>query len=444
MPKTRKEKDALWEMKISKEFPWGIFTERVLSTYPNSDLVPELFLRMYIKAKMTYATVNARFRKIDQEMKKAIHLSGKEVLKLDSNDFMTLFPVGQIQSGWWTSTNMMINEVLANMTNIAFGKKYGDKKVSSHDHLNLSQSSNDTFPWVTKLTLLHQIPKLIKEVESMIKILKTKSRNRKDIKKVWRTHLQDAVVIAVGDEFAAYAASLEKNKKYLTQVISVCKELPFGGTATGSLQNIKPAFRKELIKEFSKLAGTKCKAPKSYFEQNSSSADFVVVSQSLVLLANNLIKISNDLRLLSSGPFAWFGELILPQVHAWSSIMPGKINPSVLEALTMVCAKVIGNDQTIQVLSRQAQLELQQFMPGIAFPLLESVDVLIKGCDMATKKCLRWIRVNKKHIHKVLESSMVFATDYTQELGYEKVEKLVKKAVKEKRNLKELLERERK
>ncbi len=442
MAKYRKEKDTLWELKISNNIPRGIFTERVLSTYPVSLPIPEVFLREYIKSKMVYATVNSRFRKIDQKYKKAIHVAGKEVLKLDSDDFMSLFPVGQIQSGWWTSTNMMVNEVLANYTNRVFGKKFGHNLVSAHNHLNLSQSSNDTFPWVTKITLLHQLPILVKQLDAVIKRCKTKARSRKTIKKVGRTHLQDAVVIWLSDEFLAYASTLEKNKKYLIQALSVCKELPFGWTATGSLQNITPAFRKELIKEFSKMTRVKCHGPKSYFEQNSSSADFVIVSQALVSLANNLIKISSDLRLLSSWPFAWFGELIVPSVHAWSSIMPGKVNPSVLEAMTMVCAKVLGNDHSIQILTRQAQLQLQQFMPGITFPLLESVQLLSTSLDMLDKKCLRWIKANKKHITHILESSMAFATDYTQVLWYEKVAKLVANALRQKKNLREMLENE--
>ena len=443
MSKTRTEHDSLWSLKIVKDAPRGIYTQRVLNTYPQLGIqtVPESLLREYIRSKMIYATVNTRFRKMDQTSKKAIIAAGRELLALDSEAFLRFFPIGQMQSGGGTCTNMMINEVMANLASRQLGKKFGSGRISSHDHLNLSQSSNDTFPGVTKLTVLQLWNTLESLLTKNITILKNKARSRKTIKKVWRTHLQDAVVISLGDEFAAYARTLDKEKKYLQQSMQTIKELPFGGTATWSLQNITPAIRKELIREFSKVYKMKFVQAKSYFEQNSSSWDLAHVSMTLAHLASSLIKITNDLRLLSSGPLAGFAELQLPTVHPGSSIMPGKINPSVLEASTMSCAKVIGNDHTIQLLHRQAQLELQQFVPGSWFALISSLQELIATLDMLHNKCLKWIQPNKKNIHDTLEWSFAYATDYTEKLGYETVAMLVKKALKEKKNLRDLLKR---
>ena len=430
-------------MKLPKDAPWGLYTQRVLWVYPQEwPLLPEILLRHYVQAKAAYATVNARFRKIDQETKKVIHEVAKELLKQDSASFMSNFPIGQIQSGGGTSTNMMVNEVLANLASVKLGKKFGKYPIHPNDHLNASQSSNDTFPGVTKLASYTLLVRLEKELMKLIKLFKKKSLARKQIKKVGRTHLQDAVIISLWDEFTGYARTLEKNLKYIKQAQTDIKELNFGGTATGSLQNIRPAIRKELIKEFSKVYKTKFIQPKNYFEQNSSSQDLARVSQSLVLLADSFIKISNDLRLLSSWPLAWFGEIILPTVQAGSSIMPGKVNPSVVEALTMICAKVLWNDQMIQTLTRQAQLELQQFMPGISFWLIESLELLVSGVEMFGSKCVAGIKPNKKRISELLEWSFAYATDYSEQLWYEKVSELVKLALKKKVNLRELLEAE--
>ena len=290
---------------------------------------------------MVYATVNARFRKITQEYKRAIHQAGKALLKKNSEEFMSYFPIGQIQSGGGTSTNMLVNEILANEASLLLGKKYGKYIVDPHTHMNASQSSNDTFPGVMKITCLKLLVPLVKSLQTLEKTFIQQARKRKKIKKVGRTHLQDAVVVHLGDEFGAYARTIQKNRKYLQQAHKVLLEFNFGGTATGSLQNITPAIRKELIREFGKFYKKTFIQPKSYFEQNSSSGDLAFMSQTLTHLANDLIKMGNDMRLLSSGPLAGFNEYSLPAVQPGSSIMPGKVNPSVIEALTMVCARVI-------------------------------------------------------------------------------------------------------
>lgn len=441
MPKMRTEKDSLGKIKISANAPWGIYTQRVLSAYPQDNVpkVPETFLRMYIESKMIYATVNARFRKITQAQKRAIHKGGKALLKMPSPAFMEHFPIGQIQSWWGTSTNMMINEVLANKANSLLWWTYKKRAIDAHDHLNASQSSNDTFPGVGKLVIHTMFLWLIDTVYALEKTARKHARTWKSLKKVGRTHVQDAVVITAWDEFAAYARSLQKHRFQLQDAQKTMQELNFGGTATGSLQNITLAIRKELLREYSAFYKASFVQPKSYFEQNSSSADFAYVSHILVLLANTLIKIGNDLRLLSSGPLAWFGEYVLPAVQPGSSIMPGKINPSVIEAMTMVCAQVIGHDQAINVLTRQAQLQLQQFMPGIVFPLIESMEYMTAALRMFHDICFIGILPDKKRMRQLLEGSFASATDYSEKLWYDVIAQAVHTALKTGKTLHEVL-----
>lgn len=440
--KTRTETDSIWSLDIPVDAPRGIYTQRVLNTYPYSVHVPVVFLRSYIEAKMIYATVNSRAGKLDEKIMKAIHTVGEELLKLDDEEFLMYMPIWQIQSGGGTSTNMMINEVMANLASKQLWDKFWSWVVNAHDHLNLSQSSNDTFPWVMKISCIKLLAELLEDIDALVYEFKKHEEQRKDIQKVGRTHLQDAVVITLGEEMWAYARCLEKSQVLLVQSLDHLLELPFWWTATGSLQNITPEIREDLIEEFSEQYDMPCVAPVSYFEQNSSSADMMVLSHACVHLANNLIKIWNDLRLLSSWPLAWLWELSLPVVQPWSSIMPGKVNPSIVEAMTMICAKVIGNNETINVLSRMSQLQLQFLNPCIARSIIDSLEQLIVWIQMFTTQCVSWILPNTERIGELLEWSFAYATDYSEKLWYETVARLVKKALKQKVNLRELLDAE--
>jgi len=441
MPKTRNEKDSLGTIKVPYDAPRGIYTQRVLSIYPqhHSDRVPELFLRTYIEAKMIYATINARFRKIDQEKKRSIHKVWKELLKLWSQEFMSHFPIGKVQSGWGTSTNMMVNEVLANLATVEMGGKLGKYKVNAHDDTNGSQSSNDTFPWVTKLTLIKLYPQLLTSLDWLIKTCTSHARRWKSVKKVWRTHLQDAVVITMWDEFAAYARTLQKNKKYLQEAYKWLYELNFWWTATWSLQNITLPMRKELVRECSSFYKKKFIQPKSYFEQNSSSGDIAWFMQAMTHCVNDCMKIANDLRLLSSWPLAGIHEYELPSVHPWSSIMPGKVNPSVVEAFTMICASILWHNQTVQFLTRSAQCELQQFMPQITWSVIESTEKLSEWLVLLNEHCVKWIKLNKKRIQQLLDWSFANATEYSEKVGYDIVAKAVHEALHSGRSLKDVL-----
>lgn len=439
--KTRTEQDALGSYKLPADAPRGIYTARVLHNFPQKSIpsVPEEFLRIYVRVKIVYAHLNYTHKKVSKKTKDAIIKAGKKLLKMSSANFMSHFPVHQIQSGWGTSTNMNVNEVLANLATKELGGVFGQYLVNPHDDVNASQSSNDTFPGVTKLMLLSQLHNLRYELKRVEQTLSKLTKKFEKIKKVGRTHLQDAVVITLWDEFSGYARTIEKNHDYLQQAIETISEINFGGTATGSKQNISWSMRKNVINLLSKEFKLKLKQPKNYFEQNSSSGDLEYVAQTLSHLATDLIKMGNDLRFLSSGPLAGVHEIDLPAVQPGSSIMPGKVNPSVVEALTMVCAQVIGNSQTVHELTLLAQLELQQFTPWITWALYNSLDSLTHTLAVFDKHCLKWIKPNKQQIARLLDHSFAHATDYTEKYGYKAVAKAVKEALKTGKTLEEVI-----
>ena len=428
----RTEHDALGSYELPKDLPWGIYTARVLDNYPQAWVapVPELFLRTYIRVKKVYADLNYSHKKIDYKTRTAISKAAQKLLKMESDEFMSYFPLWQIQSWWWTSTHMNVNEVLANLATVELDGKFWDYLVDPHDHINASQSSNDTFPGTMKLMAVQQIQWLVKELHNLLYALMKLAKQFKNIKKVGRTHLQDAVFITLWDEFAAYARSVNKDVRYTKQAEKTLSESALGWTATWSLQNITPKMRKDIVKLINKEFKLDMKSTSNHFEQNSTSADVAYASSHLAHLASTLIKICNDLRLLSSWPLAGLFEITLPEVQAGSSIMPGKINPSILEALTMICAKVIWNDQTIQTLTRMAQLELQQFNPQIAWSLHESYDLMTTWVHMFTTRCIKGIKANKEHLQVLVEHSLAHAASFNEQFGYETVALAVKEAFK--------------
>ncbi len=437
----RTESDSLGSYKLPVDAPRGIYTARVLDNFPQKGIsaIPEDFLRVYVRVKMVYAQLNLTNKKISKKTKDAIIKAWKKILNMSSTQFMQYFPIHQIQSWWGTSTNMNVNEVLANLATKELGGKFGSYLINAHDHINASQSSNDTFPGATRLTLLQLGDELYKQLKETKNNLHKLGKKFKDIKKVGRTHLQDAVTIMLGDEFDGYARTIDKGIENLQNVMGILREVNFWWTATWSKQNITKWMRKDVIKLLAKEFKLTLKQPKSYFEENSSSGDFLRFSQMLTYVATDLIKIGNDLRMLASGPMAGFHEIELPHVQPGSSIMPGKLNPSIVEALTMLCAKVIGNGETVQQLTQMAQLELQQFMPGIARALIESTKLMTDGLDMFNHHCLKWIKANKQHIGRLLEHSFANATNYSEKYGYEKVALAVKEALKSGRTLEEIL-----
>lgn len=439
----RKEKDSIGDYNVEENALWGIYTQRVKDTYSklSNEKVPYEFLVNYVRVKKVYAEANLETGKLEPAIAKAINDSCDELIHMDKDEFMSHFPINRYQAGGGTSTNMNVNEVIANIAEEKLGGKRGLYKfINPNDHVNMSQSTNDTFPGVMRITTLMQLEKLVSVVLSLKETLNNKSNEFKSIEKVGRTHLQDAVKITLGDEFGAFARTIEKDLVLIKFNIDLILELNLGGTATGSLQNITHEIRELLIDKTAKEFNINFVKPKDYFEMNSSSSDFAKVSGGVNILANDLIKMINDLRLLTSGPRAGFGEIILPEIQNGSSIMPGKVNPSILEAVEMILFKYNGLDHTINLATQNAELQLQQFQPIVGMCLYEGLDLVINSVELLDKKCISGIKVNAEKVQENLDRSFIYATDYSEKLGYKKVSELVKKAYAENLNLKKLIE----
>ena len=410
------------------------FTRKVLSNFNISrSKVPGEFIRNYIKVKGIYARVNKNHNKLSIKKAQKIVKSVNTLLKKDDREFESLLPIDIFQSGGGTSINIPINELIS---------RYSENKLNHFDDVNMSQSSNDTFPGVSKITTYFQIEELLKEIEDLIAEYMRLIKETKSIQKVGRTHMQDALEIRVGDELSAHFETLNKNRTNLEYIQKYCLELPFGATALGSMQNISKEIRKDIIKEISREYGINFKAPKNYYEAVSSSGDLLKVSSAIVCCASDLLKISKDLILLSSGPKAGLNEIILKESQKGSSIMPGKINPSIFEAICMICFKVIGNGVTIETANQNAQLQLQAFNPILAFTLFENIEILTRGIKTFNQKGLSNISFNKEGIRESLENSLVYATKYSEVLGYERVAELYKESLTKGLDLKELIMKE--
>ncbi|MFW5720348.1 MAG: lyase family protein [Candidatus Dojkabacteria bacterium] len=388
----------------------------------HAQAVPELFLRVYIDVKKAYACVNHQAGKLKEDKYNLIHNACNTLRAKHSSEFMLHFPVGIIQSGGGTVTNMMINEVIATFAEMASGSTI---KIHPNDELNMSQSTNDTFPAVAKITTFQQLTHLLNELEALENLLDAFEQKGADMRKVGRTHLQDALPMTIGDEFSAFNTTVRKNIQAVKAARELCRELQLGATAIGTQEHIDEKLRKLIIKKINEISREKFSRPQNYFEATSSSHDLSTVSSIIKMLGLDLIKMMNDLRLLASGPQTGYSELLLPKIHAGSSIMPGKVNPSILEAMTMICFKTAGNDQTIQMAHMSAQLQLQQFIPIIAFSLFESIDLMTKGIKMLRESCLVGIQPRTDNIQKNLDKSQVYATEYAEKLGYDRVAELI-------------------
>ena len=410
------------------------FTKKVISNFNISrSKVPGEFIRNYIKVKGVYARVNNNCGKLSSTKSKLILKSVNTLLKKDNGELESLLPIDIFQSGGGTSINIPVNELIS---------KYSEYKLNPFDDVNMSQSSNDTFPSVSKITTYSQIEELIKTIEDSLVVYERLIKETKDIHKVGRTHMQDALEMSVADELSAHYEIVSKNIYHLKRIQKYCLELPLGATALGSMQNISKEIRKGIIKEISKEYGIDFKASKNYYESVSSSGDLLKVSSAIVCCASDLLKISKDIILLSSGPKAGLNEIILKESQKGSSIMPGKINPSIFEAVCMVCFKVIGNGLTIETANQNAQLQLQAFNPIIAYTLFENIEILTNGFKTFNQKGISNISFNREGIKRSLESSLVYATEYSEVLGYERVAELYKESLSKDIDLKELIRRE--
>ena len=435
--KTRKEFDSIGGINVPNNKYWGASTQRSKKYFNiGKILVPSSIIRSIAIVKRSAAIVHQKDRLISSNISKAIIKASNEVIsgKLNEN-----FPLKVWQTGSGTQTNMNVNEVIANRAiEILKGKKGSKKPVHPNDHVNKSQSTNDVFPTAMHISVATEtLNKLLPSLKLLEISLKNKSKEFKKIVKIGRTHLQDATPLSLGQEFSGYNEQIKKSIERIKYCLNDIYYLAQGGTAVGTGINTKKNFDKKIVKEIKKFCKINFKPAPNKFSELAAHDAIVNFSGSLNSLAVALMKISNDIRFLGSGPRAGYGELILPENEPGSSIMPGKVNPTQCEAVTMVCAKVIGNHIGITVAGSHGHFELNVIKPLIAYNILQSIDILSDSIKNFSLYCVRGIKANKNKINEHLENSLMLVTALAPKIGYDNAAIIAKKALKNNSKLKE-------
>ena len=426
-------------VEIPEEMVYGASTQRAVNNFPISD---RRFGRTMIEAlgliKWAAALTNQDLGKLDGKLAKAIADAATEVAqgKHDKNFVVDIF-----QTGSGTSTNMNANEVIANLANLKLGSALGTKKpVHPNDHVNMGQSSNDVIPTAIHVAAALGLKNsLLPALKILEKSLNKKTAEFKDIIKIGRTHLQDATPITLGQEFSGYAAQIKKGIKRVEMALEDLQELAIGGTAVGTGINTHPQFAKKVCEKLSAKTGMKFIEAENHFEAQSAKDACLFASGALKTVAVSLMKIVNDLRWLSSGPRCAIFEIELPTLQAGSSIMPGKVNPVIPEALAQIAAQVIGNDAAITIGCQAGNFELNVMMPVITSNLLESIDLLSTGSQMLAEKCVDGIKANKKRCEELVEQSLAMVTSLAPVIGYDQSTKLAKEAFQNGETIREIL-----
>tara|TARA_A100001011_G_scaffold239377_1_gene247354 strand:+ start:70 stop:1458 length:1389 start_codon:yes stop_codon:yes gene_type:complete len=435
--KLRKELDSIGSINVPNDKYWGASTQRSKKYFDIGEfLVRPILIKSIAIIKRAAAAVHAKEKQMTPHISKAIIKASNEVIsgKLEQH-----FPLKVWQTGSGTQTNMNVNEVIANRAIEILGGKKGSKKpVHPNDHVNKSQSTNDVFPTAMHIAIaIETKKKLLPSLEILNKELKKKISEFKNIVKVGRTHLQDATPLTLGQEFSGYQSQLEN---CITRIKSALNEIYFlaqGGTAVGTGINSKKGFDKKIIKEISKITKLPFKPTKNKFAALAAHDEIVNFSGTLNTTAVSLMKIANDIRFLGSGPRAGYGELVLPANEPGSSIMPGKVNPTQSEAVTMVCVKVIGNHNGITMAGSHGHFELNVFKPLIAHNILQSIDLLADSTKNFSLYCVKGIKADKTKIKNFLDNSLMLVTALAPHIGYDNAAKIAKTALKNKTTLRE-------
>tara|TARA_Y100000590_G_scaffold22513_1_gene25980 strand:- start:2444 stop:3832 length:1389 start_codon:yes stop_codon:yes gene_type:complete len=435
--KFRNEYDSLGKIKVPRDKYWGASTQRSNKHFDIGDfLVRPIVIKSIAIIKKAAAIVNAKNGSIDKKISKAIIKAANEVIsgKLDNN-----FPLKVWQTGSGTQTNMNVNEVIANRAIEIMGGKLGSKKpVHPNDHVNKSQSTNDVFPTAMHMAIVIKAKdKLLPSLKLLNTELKKKVKEFKKIIKVGRTHLQDATPITLGQEFSGYHSQLSKCIERIDFALNEIYFLAQGGTAVGTGLNTKKGFDKKIVGEIRKITKLPFKPAKNKFAALAAHDAIVNFSGTMNTTAVCLMKIANDIRFLGSGPRAGLGELILPENEPGSSIMPGKVNPTQCEAVTMVCVKVIGNHNGITMAGSHGHFELNVFKPLIIHNILQSIHIMSDSCKSFSNYCIKGLKADKKKIKNLLDNSLMVVTALTPKLGYDKAAMIAKKAYKNGTTLKE-------
>lgn len=424
----RTEKDSIGTKSIPADAYYGINTVRAIENFPISGLKPHpLFIDAFLYIKKSAALANKALKEIDGQQADAIAQACDEMLK---GKYREQFVVDVFQMGAGTSLHMNVNEVLANRAIEIMGGQKGDyAKVNPNDHVNFGQSTNDVFPTAIRVAVRLYLNQLFPVIENLVKALYAKGKEFDDVVKSARTHLQDAVPIRLGQEFTAYGVAMEKSLARLREAAKEVEELGIGGSAAGTGLNTHPDYPKKLIEILSKDTKVTFHASRDMREAMQSQRPVAEVSSALKNLSVELSRICNDFRLLTSGPTTGFAEIILPAVQAGSSIMPGKVNPSMAEMLNMVCFHVMGSDLAVTLAVQAGQLELNVMMPLMAYELLFSIEILKNAIAAFTDRCVTGIVANKEKCRQYAEMSMSLVTVLNPIIGYAKAAEIVKESL---------------
>ena len=428
--KTRQEQDSIGKIKVSNSNFWGAQTQRSLKNFKiGNNLMPIEIIHALVTIKMACARVNQKQKSLAPKIANAIISSSKNILAGKHDD---QFPLSVWQTGSGTQTNMNVNEVIANLANKKLTGKLGtNSPVHPNDHVNKSQSTNDSFPSAINIAASKKVTdELIPALNEMEKTLGSQSKKWKSIIKIGRTHLQDATPLSLGQEFSGYQSQIDMNIKRLKTALINLSYLAQGGTAVGTGLNTKKGFDRLVANEISKINKIKFKPASNKFQALASHDSLVELSGVLNVIATDLFKIANDIRLLASGPRSGLGELSLPENEPGSSIMPGKVNPTQSEALTMACLQVMGSHNVISMAGTQGHFELNAFKPVIGFNIINSINLLSSGVTNFCDKCLKGIKPNLRNIKEGVENSLMLVTALAPEIGYEKAAELAKLAHK--------------
>jgi fumarate hydratase class II len=432
----RKESDSMGEVKVPSNAYYGAQTQRSLQHFLiGKDLIPQELISAFGILKKACASVNADLKKLDKKRAALIIKAADEVIAGKLNDH---FPLHVWQTGSGTQTNMNVNEVISNRAIEMAGGKLGSKDpIHPNDHVNMSQSSNDTFPTAMHIAAAIGMKEFIAKLSGLKKALEKKEKNFQKIVKIGRTHLQDATPLTLGQEFSGYVSLLERDLQRLEGVLEGLYDLAIGGTAVGTGLNAPKGFSEKVAKKISALTKLPFRSHPNKFAALSSHDEIVYASGALKTTACSLMKIANDIRWLGSGPRCGLNELILPENEPGSSIMPGKVNPTQCEALTMVAAQVMGNDAAIGFAGSQGNFELNVFKPMMIFNLLHSIRIMKDSVVMFEKYCIEGLKANEKRIRAYVDHSLMLVTALSPVLGYDKCAQIAHLAFKEEISLKE-------
>ena len=439
---TRVEKDPLGELQVPAHALYGVQTVRATQNFPISGIRPlPAFVNAVVWIKKAAALTHRETGRLDARLADAIVRAADEVIAGEHRD---QFVVDVYQAGAGTSHNMNTNEVLANRANELLGGRRGEyKPVHPNDHVNMAQSTNDVIPTAIRLGALSLLDSLVSAFEGLRDTLAGKGEEFDDVVKSGRTHLQDAMPIRLGQEFAAYAGTLDRNIRRVREAAEYLRDLGIGGSAVGTGVTVEPEYPDLMVKHLRQMTKLDLRAGKDRIQLMQSMGDAAAFSSALKVLALDLSKIVSDLRLMVSGPRTGLDEIRLPAVQPGSSIMPGKINPSIPEMVNQVCYQVVGNDACVAIAAEHGQLELNVMMPVIAYNLLLSMQILTNAARVLDGRCVRGIEANRDMCSYWLERSAALATALAPQIGYARAAELSKQSVRENVLIRDLVRRER-